>query len=596
MKKAALLIGMSEYQPGLNPLPGAVRDMEAMQRVLQHPDMGGFDEIKTLANPEVQQMQEAIEALFSSGVKEDLTLLFFSGHGIKDDRGRLYFATPLTRKNSNGDLVKATAVPASFVQDIMSQSRCKRQIVILDCCFSGAFAEGMTAKDDGVVDVQSQLGGEGRAVLTSSTSTQYSFEQQGSELSVYTRFIVEGIETGIADTDNDGFIAVDELHDYARKKVQDTSPAMKPKIYAVEEGFRIFLAKAPTSDPKVLYRKEVERFFSRGTISAIGRHTLDVRQTTLGLLPDVAAAIEAEVMKPYQEYQAKLLRYEQVLAAELQQRRTASQIPQGSLPNTTLGELQSFQKALGLRKEDVEAISRRLIQPEVRQEVTQTPLKESFPNLSKSSTPDFQPLISTPVRSAPVQEDRSFQGTRKRSRHSLWIIVAVIGVGLAVGAGARLLLSGDSDYGSVSPPVSPTIAVGSSATPEPFPAPDLSPPSPANSSPIPSPDLIPTPEPLPVTPSVWVVIVSSDSTLELAQEQVKIAENAGLSAAIAKRNEWYAVRVGEGFASKAEAEQAKDYILTQVPGWAKNKPFVRNQTDWCGQPVEQVGYVECQQP
>ena len=583
MKKTALLIGMSQYQPGLNPLPGAVRDMEAMQRVLQHPDMGEFNEIKTLANPDVQQMQEAIETLFSSCVKEDLTLLFFSGHGIKDDRGRLYFATPLTRKNSNGDLVKSTAVPAGFVQDIMSQSRCNRQVVILDCCFSGAFAEGMTAKDDGVVDVQSQLGGEGRAVLTSSTSTQYSFEQQGADLSVYTRFIVEGIETGIADTDDDGFIAVDELHDYARKKVQDTSPAMKPKIYAVEEGFRIFLAKAPTSDPKVIYRKEVERFFSRGKISAIGRNTLDVRQTTLELLPEVAAAIEAEVMKPYQEYQAKLLRYEQVLAAELKQRRADSQIPQGSLPTTTLGELKSFQEALGLRKEDAEAIAQRLI-PLERKEVSQDLPKEILPVVSKASTTDFQPLIS-----APVQGERALVSISRRSRKPLWIMAVVIGMGLVVGAGARLWLpsSNNPDYEI------PTVSASNSASLEPS-----LPPSPTSPDPVPPPVVpplvVPPPVVPPVSPVVWVVVVSSDSTLELAQQQVKIAENAGLSAAIAKRKEWYAVYVGDGFANKAEAEQAKDYILTQVPGWAKNKPFIRNQADWCWQPVEQAGYAECQ--
>ena len=46
------------------------------------------------------------------------------------------------------------------------------------CCFSGAFAEGLSAKDDGTVDLRSQLGGEGRAVLTSSNSIQYSFEQE----------------------------------------------------------------------------------------------------------------------------------------------------------------------------------------------------------------------------------------------------------------------------------------------------------------------------------------------------------------------------------------------------------------------------------
>ncbi len=42
MAKLALLIGISEYQPGLNTLPGAVQDMKAMQRVLQHSEMGDF--------------------------------------------------------------------------------------------------------------------------------------------------------------------------------------------------------------------------------------------------------------------------------------------------------------------------------------------------------------------------------------------------------------------------------------------------------------------------------------------------------------------------------------------------------------------------
>ncbi|MEH1829505.1 MAG: hypothetical protein V7L22_29915 [Nostoc sp.] len=37
-----MLIGISDYQPGLNGLPGAVQDVKAMQRVLQHSEMGGF--------------------------------------------------------------------------------------------------------------------------------------------------------------------------------------------------------------------------------------------------------------------------------------------------------------------------------------------------------------------------------------------------------------------------------------------------------------------------------------------------------------------------------------------------------------------------
>ncbi|WP_242063036.1 caspase, EACC1-associated type [Nostoc sp. FACHB-145] len=261
MAKIALLIGVSEYEPELNPLPAAVKDIKAMQRVLQHPDIGGFAEadIKILENPQRQVMEEAIETLFSERNKDDMVLLYFSGHGIKDDRGRLFLTTSETRKNSKGELIRATATAASKIHEDMENSRSRQQVIILDCCFSGAFATGMSAKDDDNLDIKKQLVEtnkpeevQGRVVITSSTATQYSFEQQGSELSIYTHYLVEGIEKGTADTDNDGVISVDELHEYARKKVQEAASAMKPGIFAVMQGYKIQLAKAPKSNSKLI--------------------------------------------------------------------------------------------------------------------------------------------------------------------------------------------------------------------------------------------------------------------------------------------------------------------------------------------------------
>jgi uncharacterized caspase-like protein len=215
MAKVALLIGVSEYETGLNPLPAAVKDVEAMQRVLVHPEMGGFAEenITVLKNPQRQAIEDAIYKLFDNRQKDDLLLFYFSGHGVKDDSGKLYLSSRATCK-SNGRLVKPSAVAASTLHENINDSKSQRQVVILDCCFSGAFSKGMTMKDDGSVNVQEQLGGKGRAILTSSTSTQYSFEQENSE-SVYTQYLVEGIEKGAADLDDDGWISVDELHDYA---------------------------------------------------------------------------------------------------------------------------------------------------------------------------------------------------------------------------------------------------------------------------------------------------------------------------------------------------------------------------------------------
>ncbi len=348
MTKIALLIGVSQYQSDLSPLPKATKDVQAMQKVLQNPDIAGFERVKPLIDPDTQTMREEIEVIFSELQKEDLVLLFFSGHGIKDEGSKLYFATNNTRKNEKGKLIWSTAVAASFIQNLMSQSRCKHQVVILDCCFSGAFAAGMTAKDIGNVDIKTQLGGEGRAVLTSSTSTQYSFEQQESDLSIYSRYIVEGIATGAADLDSDGWIEVQELHEYAKGKVQETAPAMKPEIYAVKEGFKIRIAKALITDPKLKYRKEVERYASRGDIPAYGRIILDTLREQLHLSPEEAAALEDEVLQPYRERLEHLRRYREAFNAAIK-----DEYPLGE---ATKDDLKHFQGMLGLRDEDIQPI------------------------------------------------------------------------------------------------------------------------------------------------------------------------------------------------------------------------------------------------
>ncbi len=368
MAKIALLIGISKYEDnGLNSLPGATKDVEAMQRILQHREIGGFEQVKVLLNSHPLEIQTEIQNAFSSSrQKNDLILLFFSGHGIKDERGNLYLATRITCKNQAGELVKATAVPAGFVHDIMNNCRSKRQVVILDCCFSGAFAEGLLAKDDGSVDIRNQLGSEGRAVLTSSTSTQYSFEQKGTDLSIYTHYLIEGMETGGADRDNDGMVSVDELHEYAKNKVQEALPAMKPEIYAVKEGYKIFLTKALGSNAQLKYRQEVKRCLAeRGKISPVSFFLLEEYRQQLGLCSEEAADIEEEVKKTFRESQQKLQRYEQALAESIEQKST--------LGNMTQIELNQLRQVLALNKEDVASIEARLIKsPPVPAEAEQS--------------------------------------------------------------------------------------------------------------------------------------------------------------------------------------------------------------------------------
>lgn len=76
MKKVALLIGVSEYSEhqGLNPLPSAVADVDALYRVLVDPERGEFlaENVTVLKNPDLQQMANQIFWLFHDRHRDDL--------------------------------------------------------------------------------------------------------------------------------------------------------------------------------------------------------------------------------------------------------------------------------------------------------------------------------------------------------------------------------------------------------------------------------------------------------------------------------------------------------------------------------------------
>jgi hypothetical protein len=383
MAKIALLIGVSEYGSGLNPLPGAVRNVEAVQQVLQSFETDRFDEVKLLPNPNPPVMRAAIENLFSGRSKNDLALLFFSGHIVRDNSHQLYFATAITCKNPKGKLIGVSAIPANFVHDLMSNSPCQRQLVILDGCLERASTPQRMVSDED--DIKIQLGGKGRAILTSFASSQTSMESKGSQRSVFTRYLVEGIKTGAADLDSDGWIAVDELYEYASNKVRVAAPVLNPKFYPVEDGDKMLLFNAPNNDPKLNYRKEAENWVSRGGISQTGRHTLDELAKSLQLASEDCTVIEDEILKPYQEYQKKLQHYQRELA-----KIASKDYP---LATQEREKLRSLQQSLELRDEDIAPIEEQMA-------LKLTNLPQSKDNANELAQPDNESepklLPSTP--------------------------------------------------------------------------------------------------------------------------------------------------------------------------------------------------------
>ena len=244
----------------------------------------------------------------------------------------------------------------------MNDSRSTCQVLVLDCCFSGAFTKGLTIKDDGSVDIRAQLGGKGRAIFTSSNSIEYSFQQGSLKLSVYTHFFVEGLEKGAADLDSDGLISADEMHIYVSKKVKQAAPKMTPQFFPAEQGHRIYLARSTKDDPQLKYRKAVEQKVNQGSFqisqkrfSIPARKSLNLLSYQLNIPKDVSEIIESEVLKPVQEYQHKIHEYEQTVRDTLEDEGYP-------FSETTRVTLSDYQILLGLQDKDVNEIEANVLQ------------------------------------------------------------------------------------------------------------------------------------------------------------------------------------------------------------------------------------------
>ena len=255
-KRSALIVASYDYEdPGLRLLRAPARDAEALAGVLQDPEIGDF-EVRTVLNEPAHVVNLAVEEFFAERGREDLLVLHFSCHGLKDEAGELYFAAADTKLRRLG----ATAVSADFVNRRMSRSRSRRVVLLLDCCYAGAFERGMMARADKVVHVEEQFGGRGRAVITASGAMEYAFEDaeltDSSELrpSVFTRALVEGLETGDADRDQDGEIGLDELYDYVYDRVQEVTPNQTPGKWTFAIQGELFIAhrRSPVTKPAPL--------------------------------------------------------------------------------------------------------------------------------------------------------------------------------------------------------------------------------------------------------------------------------------------------------------------------------------------------------
>lgn len=295
--RVALVIGNGTYDDQrFTPLRApATHDAPRFADVLRDQELCGFHSVDVCLDRSHAEIRRAIGMVCNDRHPSDLVVLYYSGHGMKDDRNNLH----LIAKDTEKHIYHATSVDAPWLSRQIDLCTAERVVLILDCCYAGAYQPG--GKDGGGKDGGENISleaafvgdGTGRMILLASRSTQIARERLKTETeirpSLFTRYLLEGLTTGHADRDRDGFVGAQELFTYAEECVKSTPGAdQTPQFFAQKtEGKQIRLARlkgngktapafAPFDDESVAFDLIVrsEKYTGARYVLSVGRNLI----------------------------------------------------------------------------------------------------------------------------------------------------------------------------------------------------------------------------------------------------------------------------------------------------------------------------------
>jgi hypothetical protein len=169
-----VLIGVSHFpeSPELADLPAVRENVAGLWRRLTDDATGvlgpGHCEV---TDPEGSTADIGRAISRAAAEASDMLLIYYAGHGLVDDRGRLYLATNATR----ADAPKYSALGVDLLREDLGGSGAAARVLILDCCFSGRAIEVMTG-EEGLLDGQLSIAGTYTMTSTTANAPSYAHD------------------------------------------------------------------------------------------------------------------------------------------------------------------------------------------------------------------------------------------------------------------------------------------------------------------------------------------------------------------------------------------------------------------------------------
>ena len=228
----ALLVGVGDYQPvdgfTITKLTAPGRDVIALEDFLIDPALGAFPAENVVTLVDAAATKDAIQfALADLSVRagpDDLVLFYFSGHGYRksgeeDDGSEAYLVPYVTARQALQN-PRIGCIKYEDIIDIVDDMQAAKMVTILDACHSGGVkSRGKAISEDIYQRFWDEWGhARGRALLMSSDETQESVQELDGSISVFTRFLIQGL-SGEADADDNAIVGFTELALYLEREV-----------------------------------------------------------------------------------------------------------------------------------------------------------------------------------------------------------------------------------------------------------------------------------------------------------------------------------------------------------------------------------------
>ncbi|RKN32348.1 caspase family protein [Micromonospora musae] len=232
----AVLIGADRFPVAadLPDIPAVRENLSSLQAVLTDPHVGTLPQClrvdkEATATDVGAALKEAAEAA------TDVLLVYYAGHGLVDDLGRLYLALAGTDPGRPG----YSAVPVELIKRDLAVSSAATRLLILDCCFSGRAIEAMSAPDGLVAG---QLAIAGSYTLTSTTANTPAYAPAGETHTAFTGALLRALERPEP-------LALDQIYDQVDHELAERG-LPRPQRRAGNAAGNLALARGGTRRPE----------------------------------------------------------------------------------------------------------------------------------------------------------------------------------------------------------------------------------------------------------------------------------------------------------------------------------------------------------